>query len=219
MKISIVVSFLAIGVSAESMARPVHRVDHRALEAQITGTPDMIKVDPNAAEASCLQPLVSLFSAAPTLPQALSSYESANSPTDVCHYTVPDSLTAEAHSYHTAFSEWYHSHSSELSSAIGQCTGLDPSLISLFNRVTSTSACPTAVQTPVTSTTTVNMGESVVSTVTASAAAVTPTTMTSAGSSSSASREGVMVVIMVIVIAFMVAALTQILVASRHWRT
>lgn len=131
----VVASLLAVRASAEGFG---YLANKRALEARMTsmsgmdvGSMTTAMTPPDGATASCVGPLLSVYSLLPTPPPDLVSYELAHPATNECSYSVPDSLTAEYKSYGTVVSAWYQSHEADLSSALSRCSAVAPSLVSL----------------------------------------------------------------------------------------
>lgn len=171
MKMTIALSILAVGVSADGIAYPA--AARHALEAQVTGTPAMT-ADPAAVDASCVEPVVSLGKARPTMAPALQSWAMVHPQTaSECDWSMPNSLTADQSSYNAELYNWYTSHSGEITSIRDQCKTLYPDLASEIDDVLK---CATVLQSEVTNTATKGNGDVMTITGTATAVAATGTT-------------------------------------------
>lgn len=74
-----------------------------------------------SADVACLSSLASLYSALPTPPPQLESWEMSATITDLCDITVPASIAPAFSSYETEVLSWYSAHSAEVSSALSEC--------------------------------------------------------------------------------------------------
>ncbi|KAH8885949.1 hypothetical protein GQ53DRAFT_828325 [Thozetella sp. PMI_491] len=91
----------------------------RALQASISAQAQSTTADP------CLATIMPFVETLPTPPAELLSFMDANPQSDLCSYSVPDSMTVQISSYEIALSQWESSHSKQLASILSTCTGYD----------------------------------------------------------------------------------------------
>ncbi|KAL2020431.1 hypothetical protein VTK56DRAFT_8397 [Thermocarpiscus australiensis] len=86
---------------------------------------------------ACADTIMSLVTAMPTPAPQLTSFFAAQTVTDACSFSIPDSLSPAFNSYTSEYSSWMADHGDDFSSALSQC----PEYSSLYDGGASLPSC------------------------------------------------------------------------------